>query len=77
VSNSKYDRSVALMCPTCGNRELPVDNEEKIVCGGCNREFTKDELIHENSELIEAEIENIKEEILGDFSKKFKTLFKN
>ncbi|MUK26588.1 ECs_2282 family putative zinc-binding protein [Aliivibrio fischeri] len=78
MSNSKYDRSIALMCPTCGNRELPVDeNEEMIVCGGCNREFTEDELIHENSEVIEAEIEEITEEILDDFNKTFKNLFKN
>jgi DNA-directed RNA polymerase subunit M/transcription elongation factor TFIIS len=66
------------MCPTCGNRELPADdNEEMIVCGSCNREFTKDELIHENSEVIEAEIEEITEEILDDFNKTFKNLFKN
>uniref|UniRef100_Q0HPD9 Uncharacterized protein n=1 Tax=Shewanella sp. (strain MR-7) TaxID=60481 RepID=Q0HPD9_SHESR len=49
---------VALLCPICGN-ELFHGNEDSegfIACSDCGHECTNDELIADNSELIDEEL---------------------
>lgn len=73
----KYNRSVTLLCPTCGGSQFsPVspDNGESELqkCAACGREITRDELIHENSENIEEHLNEIKKEVTKDIADEFK-----
>ena len=73
---SKYDRKVTLLCPTCGNSDLIIENEVNIVCPNCNRTMTKDELINENSESINAHVDEVKKEIVQELNNQIKNIFK-
>lgn len=69
----KYTRSVAMICPTCGNREFEFGEEgDPIRCMSCDREFTREELIEENGEVIDAELHEMKDQILGDVTKELR-----
>jgi hypothetical protein len=79
MNSEKYDRSIVLDCPTCGNSEFETPEDENnplVKCVSCNREMTKDDLINENSENIDFNLEEVRGEVLGDISKIFKSAFK-
>lgn len=76
-----YNREIAMICNVCGNDQFETLEEEKssIVrhkCSCCGKVFTKDELIAENNELIEANVDEMAEEVIKDFEKKLKKMFK-
>jgi DNA-directed RNA polymerase subunit RPC12/RpoP len=79
MDSSKYDRSISLMCPTCGHKEFAYDEsgEGPVRCTGCDREFTREELIAENGEVISGEVEALKPEILNDMRKEIRDTLKN
>jgi uncharacterized Zn finger protein (UPF0148 family) len=65
-----HSRSVTMHCPTCGGTQFEYDNEIEdgpITCVGCDRRFTREELIKENGEHIEANLDEVKREIVSDF----------
>lgn len=67
---SKYSRSVTLLCPTCGNTDFERDGDNSpLRCVGCDRVFEREELIRENGEVIEAELDEMKAEVLRDVEK--------
>lgn len=71
---SKYNRSVVLLCPTCGGTQfeaMSVDDVESPLqkCATCDREITRDELIRENSENIEVNLEEVKKQVTEDVTK--------
>jgi predicted RNA-binding Zn-ribbon protein involved in translation (DUF1610 family) len=73
----KYNRSVTLLCPTCGGTQFsPVspDNIESELqkCASCGREITRDELIRENSENINEHVNEIKKEVTKDVANELK-----
>ena len=72
---SKYNRSVTLLCPTCGNTEFAHEenSSELVRCASCGREFTKDDLIRENSENISIGVEEMKQQVVKDITKEFKS----
>lgn len=81
----KYNRSVKLLCPTCGGSQFspvsPDDIESEIQkCTTCGREITRDELIRENSENIDEHLNEMKNEVINDVAselkKKLATAFK-
>lgn len=78
MDSSKYDRSISLMCPTCGHKEFAYDenSEGPIRCPGCDREFNRDELIAENYDVISGEVETLKPEILSDMQKELRNTLK-
>lgn len=78
MNDSKYNRSIRLLCPTCGNSQLQVsdDSDEHIQCPSCVRHITKDELVRENGESIDATMDDVKAEITKDLSDMFKKAFK-
>lgn len=69
----KYNRSVSLLCPTCGCTQFSYDEgaDETIqvmTCASCEREFNRDELIRENSENIDGHLSEIKKEVTKDLT---------
>lgn len=71
MDTEKYNRSVTLLCPTCGGTQFspvsPDDIESEIQkCASCGREITSDELIRENSENIDEHLNEIKKEVAKD-----------
>ncbi|EPL6456946.1 hypothetical protein AB7V82_09325 [Providencia stuartii] len=74
---NKHNRSVTLHCPVCGNTEFEIYGEQDATkCSDCGYELTKDELIRENDENIQANVNEMKEDIIKDIKKMFKKSFK-
>jgi hypothetical protein len=70
---SKHSRSVAMICPTCSHTEFEHDSDSSpLRCVGCDRVFEREELIRENGEVIEAELDEMKSEVLRDAAKEFR-----
>lgn len=71
------NRNITLHCPTCGNDQFScVDavfddlseapDEVKLRCADCNSIFTKGELIEENEDIINANVEDITNEVMKE-----------
>jgi uncharacterized Zn finger protein (UPF0148 family) len=70
---NKYNRSIALHCPTCGGTDFSSSDESELVkCVNCNLELTKDDLIGRNQENIQAHTDELKSEVLDDVEKQLK-----
>lgn len=80
-------RNVVLRCPTCGNDQFScVDSdiidlsealdETKIQCADCKCIITKAELLEANQDIIDANIEEVTNDVMKDFEKKLKKMFK-
>ena len=80
-------RNVTLYCPTCGNDQfscvdMEIDDlsgapdDTRIQCADCKCIFTKAELIETNQDDINANIEEMKKDLLKDLEKKLKKMFK-
>ena len=72
----KYNRSITLLCPTCGSSDLAMkaaDEASQIAtCSSCGLEISKDGLISENSENIAAHVTEIGQELKKDFASHMK-----
>jgi len=73
----KYNRSVALLCPTCGctqfNSPEPMNSETELVtCTSCGRELTRNELIRENSENIDEHVKEMGKEVTEELGRELK-----
>lgn len=84
---SKLARQISLLCSTCGRDKFEMQDDNytdffeasddvKVKCIYCNRVFTKKELLEDNQEMINANIEDVKNEIMKDIEKDFKKLFR-
>lgn len=80
-------RNVTLYCPTCGNDLfsytdvgtddlLEAPDEVKIQCTDCKCIYTKEELIEANQDIINANIEEVQQNLIKDIEKSLKKLFK-
>lgn len=68
----KYARSVKMLCPTCGNTNFEHDSENSpLRCVGCDRVFEREELSRENGEIIEAELDEMKADVVRDARREF------
>ena len=83
-----YSRKVEMYCPTCGNNQFWRDTEAvdeagvmldgtEMKCGSCNRVFTKEELIEANAGVINANAEEVKQELLQYAEKELMKVFKD
>ncbi|WP_229710718.1 ECs_2282 family putative zinc-binding protein, partial [Novosphingobium indicum] len=70
-----YDRSISLQCPTCGGTDFEQNDTEQVKCYRCERVLTKAELREANNGLVEAEVEDLKAELLKDVRDDFKKMF--
>jgi len=81
MNPDKYNRQVGLVCPTCGCDQFETrdDIEESMAivkCISCDREFTKGELIRENSENIDEHISEIGRQATKDAAEELKKSLK-
>lgn len=78
---------ICLKCSVCGNDQFSAidesiqdiseaDGDVEVKCGDCGRVVTKDELLKENSYIIEANIDDFKVEIMREIEKDLKKIFK-
>lgn len=72
-----YSRSISLQCSTCGGTAFEFEDEHSETrCIGCDRVFTREELIRENNARIENEVEDVKSQLIADVRSDFKKMFK-
>lgn len=81
MDSEKYNRNVRVLCPTCGCSDFSYSegSEETIqvmACASCEREFTRDELLQENSENIQENLSEIKDEVLKDIAEELRKSLK-
>jgi len=77
VDPEKYNRSVSMLCPTCGldqfaTREGSVDDALLVTCTSCGLEITKDDLVRANSENIDEQLNEVKEQLARDVEQELK-----
>ncbi|MGD9576418.1 hypothetical protein [uncultured Desulfovibrio sp.] len=68
---NKFNRTVQLVCPSCGCAELhePLENNNDIItCASCGRAMSRVELEDGNSESISATIDEMAQEVT-DYAK--------
>ena len=79
--------NVKLLCPVCGNDQfesldISIDNlfdsedSSRVQCIDCKRIFTKQELIEENNEVIEAGVKELAFEAKTQFEKELEKMLK-
>jgi len=53
----KFDRSVAMQCSTCGGTQFEYEAETgPCRCVGCDRSFSREEVLRENGLAIDNEV---------------------
>lgn len=78
---------VSMKCSICGNNQfytiddsiedmLNAPGETEVKCSDCGRVTTKDQLIEENRGIIDANIEDFKDDIIKQLQKELKKRFK-
>lgn len=81
MNPEKYNRSIKLLCPTCGCADFSYDEGldeavQVMTCVSCGRELNRDELIQENSENIGEHLSEIKDAILKDAAEELRESLK-
>lgn len=57
MSDDQFSRSVTMHCSTCGERQFERETDAgPFRCVGCDRTFTREELMRANGELIDNEV---------------------
>lgn len=55
-----FNRSLELLCSTCGGKQFERESDAgPLRCVGCDRSFTREELLRENGKLIDNEVGEI------------------
>ncbi|PEQ96891.1 hypothetical protein CN481_00250 [Bacillus sp. AFS006103] len=81
------EMKIVLKCSVCGNDQfstidegiedlLNAPNETEVKCSDCGLIITKEQLIEENSHIINANVEDFKDDIKKQIEKEIKKLFK-
>lgn len=75
-----YSRSLELLCPTCAGASFDFDADldeavRSYQCGGCGLSFSHEDLMQSNSSRIEAEIEAIGDEVMGEVLNRLRKSF--
>ncbi|SUU15989.1 Uncharacterised protein [Aerococcus viridans] len=79
--------NITLKCSVCANDQfstveeniedlMDAPDETLIKCSDCGRVVTKEELIKENSHIIDANLEDFKKDIFKEVEKDLKKAFK-
>lgn len=81
------EMSINMKCSVCGNDLFSINDrtiedmlnapdETEIECSDCKRVITKEQLIEENSHIIYANVEELKNDFVKQLKKEFKKVFK-
>ncbi|WP_181005381.1 MULTISPECIES: ECs_2282 family putative zinc-binding protein [Clostridium] len=81
------EMNIKLRCSVCGNDQFTALDESvkdineaeddiEIKCSDCGRIITKEQLIEENSSLINDNIEDFKDEVIKELDKEISKIFK-
>lgn len=79
MTDEKYDRSVELICPTCGSTQFEYDEHDDAVpmtCASCSLSVSRSDLIAANGENIGVHVEQITGEVVADLKKQLQQAFK-
>lgn len=79
--------TISLKCSICGNDQFSAVDESiheieeagdgvEVRCSDCGRVTTKGQLLEENRHIIDANIEDFKEDIIKEIEKDFKKMFR-
>lgn len=76
-----YDRSLPLLCPTCASTDFAFDDAEAkelrvYVCNSCGLCTSHQGLMESNAERINAAVDELKNDVVADFSKDIRAAFK-
>ena len=79
-------REIRMVCRACGNDEFEYDDvagdlsnvpdETELKCTHCSLKTTKGELVEDNSESINAAVDEISEEVVAAVQTELDTVFK-
>lgn len=77
----KYNRSVSLLCPTCGGSQFSHDDADAsadslLKCETCGLEISKDDLVRANSENVDEHVKEIGQEVVKDIQKELRDSLK-
>ena len=83
-----YTKNISLYCPVCGgihfrsvdkiNEPLnEADDTVLFICSNCSLQITKSELMEKNQDIIHANLEDLKNEVISDVKKDFQKMLKN
>ena len=81
MDDEKYSRQIGLLCPTCGHSQFSYDEDKAheddsmFKCAHCGLSLTKLELIERNQGVIEANVEEIAQEVMVDLKSELKKAF--
>ena len=80
------EKKVILKCSVCGNDQFFVDDQiaellhapddTEIKCSDCGRIVTKEQLIEENSYIINENLEDVKNDVKKQVKKELKDMFR-
>jgi len=64
MAGTDFDRSVSMQCSTCGGTQFEYEAETgPFRCVGCDRSFTREELLRENGGPINNEVSEMAAEV--------------
>lgn len=79
TEKGKYDRTISMLCPTCGGNQFDYgDTEEspEVTCSSCGLTLEREELIRRNEAHISDHVEAVKIDVLKDVQAQFRQAFK-
>lgn len=79
MTSPNFDRSVEMICSTCAGIQFlhdPENLEAPMQCVGCDRIYTRDELLRENGERTELALDEMKGELADYARKRFREAFR-
>lgn len=80
-------KTITMLCDICGNDQFEslagyddsvdeIPDDARYKCSDCGKIFTKEELIELNQEKINLNIDDMVKDVMDDFEKKIKKMFK-
>ncbi|WP_129136797.1 hypothetical protein [Luteimonas sp. YGD11-2] len=81
MSPEKYNRSIELLCPTCGTSSFSQSTgnpeaAEEMICASCGLEISRENLIKANRENIDEHVKEIGREVTGDIKRELAKAFR-
>ena len=85
ISVNDFSKRITLLCDTCGNDLFEYDSKYEyeempddaiMTCSDCGRTYTKAELLECNHLRIQANVDDVKDEIIDELQRSIKKLFK-